>query len=74
MNRKERREKKSELNILKNLITIIQQYFLELIKQFNGLTDIRNQAYVKYGMKVIFIVRLMGGLVIINWTKKIRTC
>ena len=60
MNRKERREKKSELNILKNLVTIIQQYFPELIKQFNGLTDIRNQAYVKYEMKVIFIVRLMG--------------
>ena len=60
MNRKERREKKSELNILKNLVTIIQQYFPELIKQFNGLTDIRNQSYVKYQMKVIFIVRLMG--------------
>lgn len=60
MNRKERREKKSELNILKNLVTIIQQYFPELINQFNGLTDIRNQSYVKYQMKVIFIVRLMG--------------
>ena len=32
----------------------------ELIKKFNGLTDLRNQSYVKYQMKVIFIVRLMG--------------
>ena len=60
MNRKERREKKSEINILNNLVTIIRQYFPELINQFNGLTDIRNQSYVKYEMKVIFIVRLMG--------------
>ena len=60
MNRKEKREKKSEINILNNLVTIIKQYFPELIKQFNGLTDVRNQSYVKYEMKVIFIVRLMG--------------
>ena len=60
MNRKERRERKSELNILKDLVTIINQYFPKLIKQFNGLTDTRNQSYVKYQMKVIFMVRLMG--------------
>ena len=60
MNRKERRERKSELNILKDLVKIINQYFPKLIKQFNGLTDTRNQSYVKYQMKVIFMVRLMG--------------
>ena len=60
MNRKERREKKYEINILNNIVTIMKQYFLELINQFNGLTDVRNQSYVKYEMKVIFIVRLMG--------------
>ena len=60
MNRKERREKKYEINILNNIVTIMKQYFPELINQFNGLTDVRNQSYVKYEMKVIFIVRLMG--------------
>lgn len=60
MNRKEKRSKKRELNILNDLVTVINQYFPELIKKFNGLTDLRNQAYVKYQMKVIFIVRLMG--------------
>ena len=60
MNRKERRNKKKELNILNDLITVINQYFPELINKFNGLTDLRNQSYVKYQMKVIFIVRLMG--------------
>lgn len=60
MNRKEKRTKKRELNILKDLITVINQYFPELINKFNGLTDLRNQSYVKYQMKVIFVVRLMG--------------
>lgn len=60
MNRKEKRSKKSELNILNDLVTVINQYFPELISKFNELTDLRNQSYVKYQMKVIFIVRLMG--------------
>ena len=60
MNRKEKRERKKELNILNDLVTIIKQYFPELIDKFNRLTDLRNQSYVKYQMKVIFIVRLMG--------------
>ena len=60
MNRKERREKKKELNILKDVITIINQYFPELINKFEGLTDVRHQSYVKYKMKVIFMVRLLG--------------
>ena len=60
MNRKEKRNKKSELNILNELVTVINQYFPELINKFNRLTDLRNQSYVKYQMKVIFIVRLMG--------------
>lgn len=60
MNRKERRNKKKEINILNDLITVINKYFPELINKFNGLTDLRNKSYVKYQMKVIFIVRLMG--------------
>lgn len=60
MNRKEKRSKKAEINILNDLITVIKQYFPELINQFNGLTDLRNQSYIKYKMEVIFIVRLMG--------------
>ena len=60
MNRKEKREKKRELNILNDLVTIIKQYFPELIDKFEGLTDLRNQSYIKYKMKVIFMVRLLG--------------
>lgn len=60
MNRKEKRKKIKEINILDDLVTIIYQYFPELIRKFNGLTDKRHQSYVKYQMKVIFIVRLLG--------------
>lgn len=60
MNRKEKRIKKKELNVLKEVIKIIRQYFPELISKFEGLTDLRHQSYVIYKMKVIFIVRLLG--------------
>ena len=60
MNRKERREKAKEINLLEEVVTIIRQYFPELLARFDGLTDVRNQSYVKYQMKVIFMVRLMA--------------
>lgn len=60
MNRKEKREKKKEINVLKEVVNIVYQYFPELINKFEGITDTRNQSYVIYKMKVIFMVRLMG--------------
>lgn len=60
MNRKERREKSKELDLLSEVINIVNQYFPELINKFDGLTDLRNQSYVQYKMKVIFMVRLLG--------------
>lgn len=58
-NMKKHNEKNKEINILEDLLRIINQYFPELINKFEDLTDVRNQSYVKYKMKVIFIVRLM---------------
>lgn len=60
MNRKERRNKNKELNVLGEVITIINQYFPELLNKFEGITDVRHQSYVRYKMKVIFMVRLLG--------------
>ena len=60
LNRKCRRDKKGKLNILGDVVAIINQYFPELISKFDGLTDLRHQSYVKYRMKVIFMVRLLG--------------
>lgn len=53
-------EEKKEINVLSEVITIIKQYFPELIEKFEGLTDLRNQSYVTYKMKVIFMVRLLA--------------
>ena len=60
MNRRERRNKKKELNVLKEVMEIINQYFPELINKFEGLTDLRHQSYITYKMKVIFMVRLLA--------------
>lgn len=60
MNRREKRNKKKEINVLSEVITIINQYFPELIEKFEGLTDLRHQSYVTYKMKVIFMVRLLA--------------
>ena len=60
MNRKEKRSKRKEISVLGEVVKIVRQYFPELIEKFEGLTDLRNQSYVTYRMKVIFIVRIMG--------------
>lgn len=60
MNRAEKRAKKKEIKVLNETISIINKYFPELIKKFDELTDLGHQSYVKYRMKVIFIVRLLG--------------
>ena len=60
MNRKDLRNKKKELNILGDVITVINQYFPQLISKFERLTDLRHQSYIEYKMKVIFMVRLLA--------------
>ena len=60
MNREPRRKNRNGINILSETIAIIKKYMPEMINKFDNLTDLRNQSYVKYKMKVIFMVRLMG--------------
>lgn len=60
MNREQRRKNRDGINILSETIAIIKKYMPELMNKFDNLTDLRNQSYVKYKMKVIFMVRLMG--------------
>ena len=58
MNRKQRRELRKDKNLIKNLYSIIQKYLPDLFNKFSDLTDIRNQSYVTYDMKVICVTRL----------------
>ena len=60
MNRAEKRKKLKEINMLNEIVAIIKKYFPELINMFNNITDLRNQSYITYQMKVIFMVRLLG--------------
>ena len=60
MNREQRRKNRNGINILSETIAIIKKYMPEMINKFDNLTDLRNQSYVKYKMKVIFMVRLLA--------------
>lgn len=62
MNRKERRELKKDKNLVIELYSIINKYLPDLFNKFNDLTDVRNQSYVTYSMKVICVTRLFGLL------------
>ena len=62
MNRKMRREIRSDKNLIKELYSIINKYFPKLLNMFNNLTDTRNQSYVTYKMKTICVTRLFGLL------------
>lgn len=62
MNRKERRELKKDKNLVIELYSIINKYLPDLFNKFNDLTDVRNQSYVTYNMKVICVTRLFGLL------------
>ena len=77
MNRAEKRKLKKEIDIFADVVKIIKQYFPELIKRFERLTDTRHQSYVEYQMSVITVTRLMGLLCGItsmrNTTEKFNT-
>ena len=62
MTREKRRAINEEVDVLDNVVAIINKYFPELLDLFNRLTDLRHQSYVKYQMKVIFLVRLLGTM------------
>lgn len=62
MNRKEKRELKKEIEIFSDVANIIKQYFPNLIKKLDELTDVRHQSYVEYTMSAITVSRLLGLL------------
>ena len=62
MNRREKRKIKKEIEIFSDVAKIIKQYFPDLSKKLNELTDTRHQSYVEYQMSVITITRLLGLL------------
>ena len=62
MNRKQRRKLRKDKNLIIELYSIIKKYLPDLFDKFEELTDIRNQSYVTYNMKTIYVTRLFGLL------------
>lgn len=58
--RKMKRELKNTVNPLEELIIIIKQYFPKLIMWIDNLTDMRNQSYVKYDLKVCLLIQILA--------------
>ncbi len=62
MNRREKRKLKEEINVFKDVVNIIKQYFPQLVGKLEKLTDTRHQSYVEYSMSRITVIRLLGLL------------
>ena len=58
--RKMKRDLKNAVNPLEELLIIIKQYFPKLTNWIDNLTDIRNQSYIKYDLKVCLLTQILA--------------
>ena len=58
--RKMRRELKSAVNPLEELLIIIKQYFPKLTTWIDNLTDTRHQSYITYDFKVCLLTQILA--------------
>lgn len=58
--RKMKRELKSAVNPLEELLIIIKQYFPKLTSWIDNLTDTRHQSYVTYDFKVCLLTQILA--------------
>lgn len=58
--RKMKRELKSAVNPLEELLIIIKQYFPKLTTWIDNLTDTRNQSYVTYDFKICLLTQILA--------------
>ena len=58
--RKMKRELKSAVNPLEELLIIIKQYFPKLTNWIDNLTDTRNQSYVTYDFKICLLTQILA--------------
>lgn len=58
--RKMKRELKSAVNPLEELLIIIKQYFPKLTSWIDNLTDTRNQSYITYDIKVCLLTQILA--------------
>lgn len=58
--RKMKRELKSAVNPLEELLIIIKQYFPKLTYWIDNLTDTRNQSYITYDIKICLLTQILA--------------
>ena len=58
--RKMKRELKSAINPLEELLIIIKQYFPKLTNWIDNLTDTRNQSYITYDFKICLLTQILA--------------
>lgn len=58
--RKMKRELKSAVNPLEELLIIIKQYFPKLTNWIDNLTDTRNQSYITYDLKICLLTQILA--------------
>ena len=58
--RKMRRERKNAVNPLEELLIIIKQYFPNLTKWIDSLTDTRHQSYITYDFKICLLTQILA--------------
>ena len=58
--RKMKRELKSAVNPLEELLIIIKQYFPKLTNWIDNLTDTRNQSYITYDFKICLLTQILA--------------
>ena len=58
--RKMRRELKSAVNPLEELLIIIKQYFPKLTTWIDNLTDTRHQSYITYDFKFYLLTQILA--------------
>lgn len=58
--RKMRRELKNAVNPLEELLIIAKQYFPDLLKWIDNLTDTRNKSYITYDLKICLLTQILA--------------
>jgi len=62
LNRKQIRDLKKEKKLVRDILSIINSYFPDLIASFKKADDPRNKRYIKYGIDVILVVRILSAI------------
>jgi len=62
LTRKQIRELKKKSNLFRDLLSIINSYFPDLISQLEGVKDNRHKSYVKYDISVILLQRILSAI------------